>query len=521
MTELTLEESLIMFMAEIAKRHDENTNLIKELQASMVFALRNQKASIKALEIQVRQMSIIMHKKLSGNLQSSTKIKPRGNDEMISTSVKTDKPSICHIDASQYVVSNLQNKNLFSESKKTTLPSPRYLNDDYWDELKETDGEKDLEAYYTNEKPLGKALPRKEKDPGSFTLPCFINNMCFNKALADLGASVSVMPFSTYTTLGLGDLIPTKLIVELADRTVKRPKEIVENVLVHIDKFNFPVDFIILDIPEDFKTPLILGRPFLSTAHAIINVFKAKITLSIGNDKIFFKSNKPTSNIIKRVYALSLIKSTELDLEARVMGNALRKNRSHNPKFQDYIELSDLNEPLELRHDQVVDLGPTIKEDKVINTPIKEMVKTRHDDDKITNRIKDYPSFSNLDRKIHVNDAYNLRIFCMIGYKHVDANFFPLLSINMMSKRFYNSIMKDKLEFKGKSVVGAFINAPIFVGTLFVVTDFAVIEDMDHYRDEEMGDVIVGKRFCEVSCVETKIFDGMITIHGDEESVTY
>ncbi|GKA90428.1 hypothetical protein Tco_0812298 [Tanacetum coccineum] len=91
----------------------------------------------------------------------------------------------------------------------------------YWDELKETNGEKDLEAHYTNANPIGKALPRKEKDPGSFTLPCFINNMCFNKALADLEASVSVMPYSTYLKLGLGDLIPTKLIVELADRTVK------------------------------------------------------------------------------------------------------------------------------------------------------------------------------------------------------------------------------------------------------------------------------------------------------------
>ncbi|GKC84097.1 reverse transcriptase domain-containing protein [Tanacetum coccineum] len=369
------------------------------------------------------------------------------------------------------------------------------MNDDYWDELKETDGEKDMEARYTNAKPLGKALPRKEKDTNSFTLPCFINNMCFNKALADLRANVSVMPYLTYTTLGLGDLIPTKLIIELVDRTVKQPKGIAENVLVGIDKFNFPVDFIILDIPEDFKTLLILGRPFLSNAHAIINVFKAKITLNVRNDKIFFKSNKPTSNKIKRVYVLSLIKSTKLDLEARLMGNALRKNRSHDPKFEDFLELKDLNKPLELRHDQLVDLGPTIKEGEVIGTPIKEMVKTRHDDDKITNRIKDYPSFSNPDRKIHVNDAYNLRLFCMIGYEHIDANFFPLLSTNMMSKTFYNSIMKDKLEFIGKSVVGAFMNAPIFVGTSSVVTDFAVMEDMDRYRDEEMGDVIVGKEF--------------------------
>ncbi|GKD56423.1 hypothetical protein Tco_1289810, partial [Tanacetum coccineum] len=102
MTKLTLEEFLCMFMPEITKRHDEHSNLIKEIQASMDFALRNQKASIKALEIQDRQMSIILHKNLSGNLQSSTKIKPRGNDETISTSVKADKPSIHRIDASQY-----------------------------------------------------------------------------------------------------------------------------------------------------------------------------------------------------------------------------------------------------------------------------------------------------------------------------------------------------------------------------------------------------------------------------------
>ncbi|GJT45942.1 hypothetical protein Tco_0954657 [Tanacetum coccineum] len=202
--DLTLEESLSMFMAKITKRLDKNTNLIKELQASTDFALRNQKSLIKALEIQVRQMSIILHKKLSVNLQSSIEIKLRVNDETISTSVKDNKPLIRRINASQYVVSNLQNINLFSESKKTTLPSLNHLNDDCWNELKETGGEKDSEAYYTDAKPLGKALPRKEKDLGSFTLPCFIKNMCY-KALADLGTSVSVMPYSTYTTLGLED----------------------------------------------------------------------------------------------------------------------------------------------------------------------------------------------------------------------------------------------------------------------------------------------------------------------------
>ncbi|GKB78837.1 reverse transcriptase domain-containing protein, partial [Tanacetum coccineum] len=94
-------------------------------------------------------------------------------------------------------------------------------------------------------------LPLKENDPESLTLPCNINNMCFDKALADLGASVSVMPYLTFTNPGLGKLAPTKLIIELTDKTVKRPKGIAENVLVGIDKFVFPVDFIVLDMPED------------------------------------------------------------------------------------------------------------------------------------------------------------------------------------------------------------------------------------------------------------------------------
>ncbi|GJV73934.1 hypothetical protein Tco_1493929 [Tanacetum coccineum] len=97
----------------------------------------------------------------------------------------------------------------------------------------------------------------KEKDLGSFTLPCFINNVFFDNALVDLGASVSVIPPLTYLNLGLGELSHTKLTVELADRTVKYPKGIAENVRVRIGKFTFPVDFIIPYMPEDIKVSAI------------------------------------------------------------------------------------------------------------------------------------------------------------------------------------------------------------------------------------------------------------------------
>ncbi|GKG21702.1 hypothetical protein Tco_0384297, partial [Tanacetum coccineum] len=121
---------------------------------------------------------------------------------------------------------------------------------------------------------INNAIPRKEKDPESFTLPCFINYFYFDNAHIDLGASVSVMPLLTYLNLGLGELVHTKLTVELADMTVKYPKGIAKNVLVGIGKFVFPVDFIFLDMPEDIKVPLILKRPFLSTARAKIDVYK-------------------------------------------------------------------------------------------------------------------------------------------------------------------------------------------------------------------------------------------------------
>ncbi|GKD81522.1 putative reverse transcriptase domain-containing protein [Tanacetum coccineum] len=116
------------------------------------------------------------------------------------------------------------------------------------------------------------------------------------------------------------ELAHTKLTVELADRTVKYQKGIAENVLVGIGKFVFLVHFIILDMPEDVKVPLILRRPFLFTAHAKIDVFKRKITLRVGDDKIIFKSMKPASSLIKSVYMLGLRERMKLDLEARLMG---------------------------------------------------------------------------------------------------------------------------------------------------------------------------------------------------------
>ncbi|GJV91311.1 hypothetical protein Tco_1539124 [Tanacetum coccineum] len=106
------------------------------------------------------------------------------------------------------------------------------------------------------------------------------------------------------------------------------------------------------NMPEDIKVPLILGRPFFSTARAKINVYKRNITLRVGEERIVFTSIKPASSLIKRVYMLSLRERMELDLEATLMGETLVLNRSLDPFLEDYIELNDLNEQFELRRNQ-------------------------------------------------------------------------------------------------------------------------------------------------------------------------
>ncbi|GKF21830.1 hypothetical protein Tco_0070468 [Tanacetum coccineum] len=191
-------------------------------------------------------------------------------------------------------------------------------------------------------------------------------------------------------------------------------------------------------------------------------------------------------------------------------------NRSQDPSFEDFIELNDLNTPVELRRNQVEDLGSTIGDGEAIDKPMIDIIKTRNN-----YSFEEYPSFCDFNRKIHIDCAYNLKFSCMIGFEHVNAIFFLILSINVMSKKFYNSIMKDKVEYNGKNVVRAFMNVPIFVGNIFVVTHFAVLEDMDGYRDQDIGDVIFREPFCKASCVEARRFDGLITIHNGNDKVTY
>ncbi|GJY85482.1 homeodomain-like protein, partial [Tanacetum coccineum] len=378
-------------------------------------------------------MSKVLQERGFGSLPSSTKTNQRDQVTSISTTIEADSYSIRRIGSTQYAISTGQNSTLLYKLRQTTVPFPSRLDNHYCEKEEENYGPKFVEAYGASH--INDTIPQKEKDPGSFTLPCYINNVCFDNALVDLGASVNVMPLLTYLNLGLSKLAHTKLTVELADRTMKYTKGIAENILVRIGKFTFPIDFIILDMPEDIKVPLMFTKERLLSG----------------------------------------------------------KKRLRN---------------------QGDDLMPTIEEGKVI----KEF-RTRDED--LDTRIDDYPSYCDNDKKIHIDYAHNLKFLCMIGFEFTHVNFFLLLYVNVMSKKFHNSIMKDKMVYKRDNVVGTLMNVPIFVGTFFVVTDFSVLEDMDAYRDKGMGDVIVGEPFLRELRIKARWFDGMITIYNGDDEVTY
>ncbi|KAL3579616.1 hypothetical protein D5086_017451 [Populus alba] len=126
----------------------------------------------------------------------------------------------------------------------------------------------------------------KYKDPGCPTISCFIGEHKIERALLDLGANVNLLPYSVFQSLNLSELKPTSITLLLADRSVKVPREIVEDVLVQVDKFIYPVDFVVLDtqpVEACNSIPVILGRPFLATSNALINCRNGLMKLSFGN----------------------------------------------------------------------------------------------------------------------------------------------------------------------------------------------------------------------------------------------
>ncbi|XP_015947633.1 uncharacterized protein LOC107472644 [Arachis duranensis] len=121
---------------------------------------------------------------------------------------------------------------------------------------------------------IQKKLPQKMKDPGSFQIPCIIGDIIIEKALCDLRASINLMSLNMMRRMRIEEAKPTRMALQLADKTFKFPHGVVEDLLVKVGEFIFPADFVVLDMEEEANTSIILGRPFAATARAIIDVQK-------------------------------------------------------------------------------------------------------------------------------------------------------------------------------------------------------------------------------------------------------
>ena len=138
---------------------------------------------------------------------------------------------------------------------------------------------------------LQRKLPSKCKDPGTFTIPCTIGNTQFERSMLDLGASTNVMPYSKYASLNLSPLEETSVIIQLADLSNVYPGGVVEDVFTQVNEIVFLADFYVLEIEGEAspnQTPILLGRPFLKTARAIINVHDGVLTIEFDGKLIKF-----------------------------------------------------------------------------------------------------------------------------------------------------------------------------------------------------------------------------------------
>ena len=342
---LDLEQAL----AQMLTSHSAFMNETKANMQQQETQLNNQAAQLRSLEAQMGQMANLLTERQSGSLPSNSEVNPRrdGNEHVKAVMLRSGKeleiqlqPSVAEQLETKEIIQSDQKDDADKEQPqekqssensteaKASIPVPYpqrlkkhkldkqftkfmdvfkklHINIPFADALeqmpsyvkfmKDILSQKrrlaDFETVNLTEECsaiLQRKLPQKLKDPGSFTIPCTIGNAIFERALCDLGASINLMPLSIFKRLGLGEARPTTVTFQLAERSLKHPRGIIEDVLVKVNKFIFPADFIVLDMEEDKEIPIILGRPFLATGRAMIDVQRGELKLRVQEDEVKF-----------------------------------------------------------------------------------------------------------------------------------------------------------------------------------------------------------------------------------------
>ncbi|XP_050280871.1 uncharacterized protein LOC126721844 [Quercus robur] len=307
---MSLEDTMISFVEETKARFKTSDSQLDNIETHC----SNMGAIMKNLEVQIGQLATTIIAKQRGTFPSNTEVNPKEQCKAITlrSGREIERSPSKETESTPATPNNGQSKNKVEEEEiiddtlretdvppsisfpdnppilSTPLPYPQHALEqmpNYAKFLKDIISKKrrleEFETVKLSEECsaiLQKKLPQKLKDPVSFTLPCTIGNSFFDKVLYDLGASINLMPLSVCRKLGLGEMKQTTISLQLADRSIKYPRGIIEVVLVKVDKFIFPINFVVLDMEEDQEVPLILGRPFLATGRALIDVQKGELT---------------------------------------------------------------------------------------------------------------------------------------------------------------------------------------------------------------------------------------------------
>ncbi|GJS64577.1 homeodomain-like protein [Tanacetum coccineum] len=347
----------------------------------------------------------------------------------------------------------------------------------------------------------------------------------WRRSLRRLRASSSVMPFSMFKRLGLGNPKPINIMIEMADRSMQSPKGIVENVLVKNHNFIFPVDFVIIDIIEDDKVPLILGRPMLATAHAKIDVFGKKISLEVGTEQIVFNANEGTRSLT--VLPVCIINDYQViddlgDLEG--LEEAIM-NEDINGDIGNFLEENGLLSNFDGQ--EGISFSPSCS--SKIN---KDSYGTFQDPNNMSSRIDNFeiddlwddldlgvltsdndwskPEFFSTRNKVHQHNPYNLQVTFKRGFVNFNPYIDPHFPFNIISRAAYNTIMSSELIYIGNNIVGLAWNLSVFIGYHTFLTDFIVVENIHEFIEKGLTEVLFGKPFEDQTGLEEDLKRGVI-----------
>ena len=206
---------------------------------------------------------------------------------------------------------------------------------------------------------IQKTLPEKIQDPSSFTIPCKIGDADMGKALCDSGANMNLIPLFVTKRLSLGELTPTVMTLQMEDKTLAHPEGILEDVLIKVGKFVFPMDFVVINIEEDKQVPLLLGRQLLATGATLIDVKKGELTLMVGDEAVHFNLNHnlkqpELSSVVCEIVETKIPINSELTTDCNFQ-NSMNDNEM-NFQYLEHLEVDILNSNFKLK-DSVFSVG--------------------------------------------------------------------------------------------------------------------------------------------------------------------